>query len=236
MKSLLRTDVGKVRKVNEDAAFIGSGLYILCDGMGGHQAGDVAANLAVDMLALSLQNAEPGIGVLLSSIAKANEKICQRSQEDKLLRGMGTTLTTLWVAEEQMLIAQIGDSRCYLLRGGILRQCTHDHSMVAELVRVGKLTVEEARVHPHKNLVTRALGTEPKVMADVFEITRQPGDRWLLCSDGLTDQVTDAEIASVLSGMSLYGAADRLMSMALDRGGHDNITLLIIDDEGGEGL
>ena len=233
MKSLLRTDVGRVRKINEDAAFIGEGLYILCDGMGGHQGGEVASNLAVDVLSTSLMGKEPSIGTLMSSINKANDTICQRSLSDKNVRGMGTTLTALWVADDQMLLAQIGDSRAYLLRGGVLRQCTHDHSMVAELVRVGKLTPEEARVHPQKNLVTRALGTDTRVDPDIFEILRQPGDRWLICSDGLTDQVTDAEIASILSGNSLYDAADALLSMSLERGGIDNITLLIIDDEGG---
>lgn len=233
MRSLLRTDIGRVRKKNEDAAFIGNGLYILCDGMGGHQGGEIASNLAVDLLSAALQKEEPSIRALLSSISKANESICQRAQADKALRGMGTTLTALWVAEDQALIAQVGDSRAYLLREGILRQCTHDHSMVAELVRMGKLTPEEARTHPHKNLVTRALGTEERVDADIFEIVRQAADRWLLCSDGLSDQVTDAEIASILAEQTLYDAADTLLSLALERGGPDNITMLLMDDEGG---
>lgn len=233
MKSLLRTDVGRVRKTNEDAAFIGEGLYILCDGMGGHQGGEVASNLAVDILSLTLLKAEPSIGILRGAITQANEAICLRAQADPRLRGMGTTLTVLWVAGEQMLLAQIGDSRAYLLRGGVLRQCTHDHSMVAELVRIGKLTAAEARVHPQKNLVTRALGTDPRAEADIFEITRHPGDRWLLCSDGLTDQVTDEEIAQIMSAHPADTAADTLVSLALSRGGPDNITLLLIDDEGG---
>lgn len=233
MKSLLRTDIGKIRKTNEDAAFIGDGLYLLCDGMGGHQAGDVASNLAVDILSAALLKATPSVGILLSSIAKANDVICQRSQAEKELRGMGTTLTALWVADDQMLIAQVGDSRAYLLRGGVLRQCTHDHSMVGELVRMGKLTPEEARVHPNKNLVTRALGTDLRVEADIFEFTRYPGDRWLLCSDGLSDQLTDAEMADILEHSSLYAAADRLLSLVLERGAPDNVTFLLMDDEGG---
>lgn len=233
MRSLLRTDVGRVRKNNEDAAFIGEGLYILCDGMGGHLGGEVASNLAVDVLSAALLGKEPNVGLLLSSISKANELICQRSVTDKALRGMGTTLTALWAAADQVLIAQIGDSRAYLLRDGILRQCTHDHSMVAELVRVGKLTPEEARVHPQKNLVTRALGTDSHVTPDIFEITRQAGDRWLICSDGLTDLVADKELASIMAGNTLYEAADILLGLALERGGIDNVTLLLIDDEGG---
>lgn len=234
MKSLLRTDVGLVRKVNEDSAYIGEGLFILCDGMGGHQAGDVASKLTIDQISGSLQNQEPSVGALLRAIARTNEYVCERSRGDYKLRGMGTTLTALWASQEQMLIAQIGDSRAYLLRGGVLRQCTHDHSMVAELVRMGKLTQDEARSHPHKNLVTRALGTDQKVDADIFEIGRCAGDRWLLCSDGLNDQVTDAEIAMLLANKSLYNAADALISLALERGAPDNITIIIIDDEGGE--
>lgn len=236
MKSLLRTDVGLVRKVNEDAAYIGEGLFILCDGMGGHQAGDVASKLTVDQISGSLQNQEPSVGVLLRAIARTNEYVCARARADVQLRGMGTTLTALWVSQEQVLIAQIGDSRAYLLRGGVLRQCTHDHSMVAELVRMGKLTQEEARIHPHKNLVTRALGTDLRVDADIFEIGRCAGDRWLLCSDGLNDQVTDAEIATLLANKTLYNAADALISLSLTRGAPDNITVIIIDDEGGESI
>lgn len=233
MKAMLRTDIGHVRKKNEDSAHVGEGLYILCDGMGGHQGGEIASAMAVDGITLSLAGQAPSIGALLGAIAQVNERIALRSGADAHLRGMGTTLTVLWEAGEQVLIGQVGDSRAYLLRGGLLRQCTHDHSMVAELVRVGKLTQEEARVHPQRNLVTRALGTDGRVDPDIFEIARQAGDRWLLCSDGLTDQVGDDEIASILSGHTLEGAADALLSLALERGGPDNITLLLLDDEGG---
>jgi len=234
MKTILRTDVGRVRKINEDAAYVDGPVCIVCDGMGGHQAGDVAANLAVDIIAASLSAKEPSVRTLLGAVAKANEQIHHRATADKRLSGMGTTLTALWMDIDQVYIAQVGDSRAYLLRGGILRQCTHDHSMVAELVRMGSITHEEARVHPHRNLVTRALGTEPRVEADVFEVGRRPGDRWLLCSDGLVNHVADMEIASILSDNSLYAAADKLLSLALARGGTDNVTLLLVEDEGGD--
>lgn len=234
MKSLLRTDIGLVRQNNEDAAFIGEGLYVLCDGMGGHEGGEVASNLAVDTLSSALAQKEPSVGPMIASILKANETICKRSIAEPALRGMGTTLTAMWVSDDQVLIAQVGDSRCYLLRGGVFRQCTHDHSMVADLVRAGQITPEEARVHPQKNLVTRALGTDLRVDPDIFEIMRQPGDRWLLCSDGLTDQVTDTEIATILSENDRYEAADALLALALSRGAPDNVTLLLIDDERGE--
>lgn len=233
MKSTLRTDVGQVRKSNEDAAYIGSGLYVLCDGMGGHQGGEVASNMAVDVMSTALEGKEPSVSQLLAAINRANEKIYQRAQGERELRGMGTTLTVLWASADQMLLGQVGDSRAYLLRGGVLRQCTHDHSVVAELVRTGKLTPEEARNHPQKNLVTRVLGTDARVEPDIFEILRWPGDRWLLCSDGLSDQVKDVELATLLSEGTIYDAADEMLSLALDRGAPDNITLVLMEDEGG---
>lgn len=234
MRTVLRTDVGKLRKTNEDAAYIEGSLCIVCDGMGGHQAGDVAANHAVDSIVASLSQKEPCVRGLLEAVAKANEKVYHRAGSEKRLNGMGTTLTLLWLDAEQVFIAQIGDSRAYLLRQGVLRQCTHDHSMVAEMVRKGLITAEEARVHPSRNLVTRSLGTEPRVEADIFEVSRHAGDRWLVCSDGLTTHVTDMEIAAVLAEDNLYAAADTLLSLALERGGTDNITLILLEDEGGE--
>lgn len=233
MRSLLRTDIGRVRKANEDAAYIGQGLYILCDGMGGHKAGDVASNMAVDLLSAALEGKTPGANTLRLAVESANEQISQRAQANKEMRGMGTTLTALWAAPDGVLLAQVGDSRAYLLREGTLQQITHDHSMVAELVRAGQITAAEARVHPYKNLVTRALGTEMKVRVDLFEMNRQAGDRWLLCSDGLTDLVEDQELENILKENALYDAGDTLLTLALERGGIDNITLLLMDDEGG---
>lgn len=233
MKAILRTDVGKTRTINEDAVFAGEGLYLVCDGMGGHQAGEIAAGMAVEVLSGALKKKRPGIRVLLSAVAEANARIFAHAGERTGLHGMGTTLTALWADERHVLIAQVGDSRAYLLRGGVLRQCTHDHSMVAELVRNGSITPEEARTHPQRNLITRTLGTQSKVDADVFEFARQQDDRWLLCSDGLTSMVSDAEIAAALSGAPLADAADRLLEQALARGGTDNITLVLLEDEGG---
>ncbi|MCL1964158.1 MAG: Stp1/IreP family PP2C-type Ser/Thr phosphatase [Firmicutes bacterium] len=233
MRTVLRTDVGKARKINEDAAYAGGSLCIVCDGMGGHQAGEVASNQAVDVITAALSSEEPSVCGLLDAVAKANEHVYRNSLSDKRLTGMGTTLTMLWMDAGQVILAQIGDSRAYLLRGGVLRQCTHDHSVVAEMVRMGSITPEEARTHPRRNLITRSLGTDPRVEADIFEVSRRPGDRWLICSDGLTDHVTDAEIAAILAGDNLYEAADTLLALALDRGGSDNITLILLEDEGG---
>ena len=233
MKAILRSDVGRVRSRNEDAAIICDGFFAVCDGMGGHRAGDVASKTAADTLRAELSNKPFSIQNLLEAIRRANEKVYRLSHEEEHLAGMGTTLTAMLVEEEQVILAQIGDSRAYLFRGGVLRQCTHDHSFVAELVRAGTISYEDARTHPHKNLITRALGTNAHVEADLFEIGRRAGDRWLLCSDGLTDLVTDIEIQDILYQTESEEAADALLATALDRGGVDNITFLLIDDEGG---
>jgi protein phosphatase len=230
MNAILRTHVGLVRKVNEDAAYASAHLCVLCDGMGGHQGGDVASTLAVESITDDLLTKKPSTRGMLSAIANANEKILQRAAENHDLCGMGTTLTLLWTDARRVLLAQIGDSRAYLLRSGLLRQCTNDHSLVADLVRSGSITREEARTHPRRNLITRALGTQPRVTPDLFEFIRQTGDRWLLCSDGLTDQVRDEEIARFLARKTPDKAVDALLGLALVRGGADNITLLLAVD------
>ncbi|MCL1795351.1 MAG: Stp1/IreP family PP2C-type Ser/Thr phosphatase [Clostridia bacterium] len=234
MKTVCRTDVGRVRKVNEDATHIQDGFIILCDGMGGHKAGDVAAIIAVETVREAVSGKAPCVSTLRFAVQKANEDIYRRAESCKHLHGMGTTLTALWMDRDAWIVAQVGDSRAYLYRDGILRQCTHDHSYVAELVRSGMLTQEEARTHPQRNIITRSLGTDPQVTVDLFEINRQPLDRWLLSSDGLTDNVDDSEMAAMLGGKSLDSVADALMSLALSRGGMDNITLILAEDDGGD--
>ncbi|MDR0897769.1 MAG: Stp1/IreP family PP2C-type Ser/Thr phosphatase [Oscillospiraceae bacterium] len=233
MKTIVRTDVGRVRRINEDVAYAADSLGIVCDGMGGHRAGDVAAALAVDTMLEHLSGQAPSVRILADAIARANEAVHDRSLRGRALRGMGTTLTALWMAPEQVILGHVGDSRAYLLRAGSLRQCTHDHSLVAELVREGSITPEQARNHPRRNLITRSLGVEPHVEPDLFEVDRCPGDRWLLCSDGLTNHVLDEEIESLLSDPSLDHAADALLDLALERGGSDNITLILLEEEGG---
>lgn len=222
-----------MRRRNEDAAIIGDGFFIVCDGMGGHQAGDVASKIATETLQAELTSKPKSIQTLLDAIHRANEKVYLLSRSEKQLVGMGTTLTAMLVEDEQVVLAQIGDSRAYLFRGGVLRQCTHDHSYVSELVRSGSISREDARGHPQRNLITRSLGTDAYVEVDVFEIGRHAGDQWLLCSDGLTDLVLDIEIQDILCSLPLEQAADALLDTALARGGSDNITLLLIDDEGG---
>ena len=235
MRFALRTDVGCVRALNEDAAYAGENLFVVCDGMGGHNAGEVASAMTVSALTqvLCAEDVTPGIRALRRAVEDANAGVLQAASADESRRGMGTTLSALWVDDESALLAQVGDSRIYLLRGGMLRQCTHDHSMVAELVRQGRLTPEEARVHPQRNLITRAIGTGRRVEVDFFEEPRHAGDRWLLCSDGLSNIVEDEEIAAVLSKFEGEKAADELLRLAISRGAPDNVTLIVLDDETG---
>ncbi len=239
MRFALRTDVGCVRTLNEDAAYAGGNLFLVCDGMGGHNAGEVASAMTVAAMteALCADEITPNIRTLRRAVEQANAGVLQAAGADESRRGMGTTLSALWADGDTALLAQVGDSRVYLLRGGILRQCTHDHSMVAELVRQGRLTPEEARVHPQRNLITRAIGTGRRIEVDFFEEPRKAGDRWLLCSDGLTGVVCDEEIAAALSQFAGEAAADELMRLALSRGAPDNVTLIVLDDKtGGDGV
>lgn len=236
MQFALRTDVGCVRALNEDAAYAGETLFVVCDGMGGHNAGEVASGLAVSALREALDGVKnPGVRALRTAVERANAQVHAAAADDPARRGMGTTMTVLWLSGEQAFLAQVGDSRAYLLRGGVLRQCTHDHSMVAEMVRQGRLTPEEARVHPQRNLITRAVGTGRRVEVDFFEEHRRVGDRWLLCSDGLCGIVSDEEIARMLSQSGLEETAEALLRLALSRGAPDNVTLIVAEDEtGGE--
>jgi protein phosphatase len=144
---------------------------------------------------------------------------------------MGTTLTALWTDAQSLLIAQVGDSRAYLLRAGVLHRCTRDHSLVEDLVRKKKLTPEQARSHPRRHVITRALGSKADVKPDIFEWDRQPGDVWLLCTDGLTDMLEDASIHRLLAAMPLEVAGDALLRLALESGGIDNVSLVLLKDD-----
>jgi protein phosphatase len=227
----MRTDIGKVRASNEDATLVmpDSGVYAVADGMGGHNAGEVASTLALESISSHLRDIRPALRTLQHAVQEANMALIRRGRHDPALRGMGTTLTLLCAAKDSAVIAQVGDSRCYLLRDGALRQCTEDHSMVAELVRQGALSPEEGRNHPYRNVITRALGTSGYVEADLIALELQAGDRCLLCSDGLTGMVEDGDIAVLLETPDIEEAADALLAAALDAGGHDNVTLVVLE-------
>ena len=229
MKWVSRTHVGNVRPTNQDTIILGQNLYGVADGMGGHLAGDIASKMTGELLTNALAGLEPRTDTLAQCIENINAQVYGRQMSDEALRGMGTTLTVLWEASGTVFIAHIGDSRAYLLRSGELKQVTDDHSVVAEMMREGLLTEEEAARHPYRHMITRAVGTDQAVTADILTIDKQPGDRWLICSDGLSGCVPADELRKNLAGYDLTEAADRLLHLALTRGGQDNITLVLTE-------
>ena len=229
-----RTDIGRVRKSNQDALIIGFGLAGVADGMGGHNGGEIASGETRDGLLREMKDRKPDKKLMEEIVQKINLEIWERQEKDAYLTGMGTTLTLLWPSENEMLIAQVGDSRAYLLRGGELRQVTADHSLVGDMVRKGVLTEEQAACHPMRNYITRAVGTDDTIEADIYTEERQMGDRWLVCSDGLYGQMTRDVLLELVSLQNPDEAADRLLQTALDNGGKDNISLIILTDEIGK--
>ena len=231
MTAALRTDIGRVRKQNEDAAWLDEkrGIYVVADGMGGHLAGEVASAMAIDAIKRMVQkNDIASISLLRETVVGAHEAISARARENQNCSGMGTTISAMWRGGHYMYIAHVGDSRIYRLRKGELEQITQDHSLVEELVRAKIISREEARNHPRRNIITRALGTPGENAPDLLAADMEAGDLWLLCTDGLTGMVEDDQIERVLSsGESLDKMADILMKMALAAGGRDNVTLIL---------
>lgn len=224
------TDVGRVRTNNEDGLIASDHLFAVADGMGGHQGGEVASDTALRTLERAF--AEPTAEGLLDAARDANDAIWERAAEDPELRGMGTTLVAIAPVEDSDTIAwiNVGDSRLYLLRDGDLTQVSEDHSLVQEAVRAGELSPEEAQTHPQRNIVTRALGIDVDVRIDGDEVNAFAGDRYLLCSDGLTDYVDDAKIASTLRRLDdPTEAARELVRIANESAGRDNITVVVVD-------
>ncbi len=232
------TDRGRKRPSNEDAFgfSVEQGVYLVCDGMGGAAAGEVASSLAVDELLRLLgrraadDRAATAMPLLAEeAIGAANEAIFSRAQRNEKLSGMGTTLVGLLVEERRVWVVNIGDSRCYRLRNRRLEQMTQDHSLVEEQVRMGRMTRSEALRSPLRNIITRALGTQGRVTPDIFELEAEPGDLFLLCSDGLTRDLTDALIESMLSiDLPLDALCARLVKAAKKAGGGDNITCILV--------
>jgi protein phosphatase len=228
------TDRGRKRPSNEDAFgySVEHGVYVVCDGMGGAAAGEVASSLAVDDMMGTLTR-RPGTAPLIAdaeqAVAAANLSIFTRAERSQKLSGMGTTLVALLVEERSAWILNVGDSRGYRLRNSQLEQITVDHSLVEEQIRMGRMSRDEAQRSPIRNVITRALGTQNNVSPDVFELEVEPGDTYLLCSDGLTRELSDSLIESLLSvGASLEEICTRLVSAANQAGGHDNITCLLV--------
>ncbi len=231
------SDRGRKRSGNEDAYGLSleHGAFVVCDGMGGAAAGEVASAMAVDEVMRRLKSrsgADPLPQAAEAAIEAANIAIYTRSQGNRKLSGMGTTLVALAVEEQRAWILNVGDSRGYLQRGGKLKQITLDHSLVEEQVRSGKMKPAEAEHSPLRNVITRALGTYSSVPADVFPIEVEPGDLFLLCTDGLTRELSDSLIESLLAlDLALDKLCERLVKAANHAGGHDNITCLLVRAE-----
>src|SRR5918999_4914123 len=228
------TDAGKVRENNEDALLVGEGedetLFAVADGIGGFEAGEVASSIVIDVLKRLRPDAS-----FEQAIREANRRVLAAGRGDEKLSGMGTTVVAVRFrgtqAEPVAEVAHVGDSRAYLVRDSEIKPVTEDHSLVAELVRSGDLTRAQAAEHPQKNLITRALGAEDEVEVDTVVLPVEAGDRFLLCSDGLTDMVPEARIAEILSDSpdDPEEPARSLVSAALEAGGSDNVTVVVVD-------
>jgi PPM family protein phosphatase len=221
------TDIGQVREGNEDAILINDPLYAVADGMGGHRGGEVASNLALQTVEQMFAQRQ---GTLTEQVERANRAVFERSQSDRDVSGMGTTLTAALIEGGAVRLAHVGDSRAYLFRGGKLQLLTEDHTLVHRMVVEGEITETEAENHPHRSVLTRALGVEGDVRVDETKVEVGDGDRLLLCTDGLTGMLSEDEIESILQDVrDPQEAVDRLVREANRAGGIDNITAVIVD-------
>ena len=231
MRSVARTHIGRIRKSNQDALLVMPDvypIYAVADGMGGHRGGDIASLMAIEGLK-ALYGMTPSLAAIDACYQRITHDIYQRQQADDYLSGMGTTLTMLWEGPESVLLGHVGDSRAYLLREGQLTQVSNDHSLVGEMVRSGALARDAARSSPYRNVITRAVGTEDRVLCDTAVFDKMPGDRWLLCSDGLSEHLDARSILECLMMNDLETSADRMVVGALEAGGRDNITLILLE-------
>lgn len=234
------THTGRQRRANEDSMYARSPLFAVADGMGGAQAGEIASRIAVETLGGGVRDDSSPVEERLAELVHvANERIHDLSVSDERRAGMGTTMTAALVGEDDITLAHVGDSRAYLFRGGELTRLTRDHSLVDELVEKGKLTPEEARTHPQRSVITRAVGPEPRVQVDTQTASARDGDVVLICSDGLTTMIDEPEIVEILGRVSsLKDAGHELIDAANDAGGRDNITVVLFrleDVHGGAG-
>lgn len=234
--TICKTDTGRQRRDNEDNAYVRAPLFVVADGMGGAQAGEVASALAVEEFHRPLGDDGPAEQRLATRVQEANRRIYETSRTAHEHAGMGTTLTAAYLDDADLAVAHVGDSRAYVFRDGALSRLTQDHSLVEELVRRGKLTEEQAAEHPQRSIITRALGIENDVLVDTWTYPMRAGDVVLLCSDGLTSMIGEDQIAGVLAAESdLDRAGEALIAAANDAGGRDNITVVLfrVEDAGG---
>jgi protein phosphatase len=240
------TDKGRTRKNNEDSFLVdeAAGLFAVADGIGGHQGGEIASRMAIETLGEMVRaytagkgntpprgaalGTDPAVSTLTQAFIKANTSIRETASRDRNLEGMGTTLTALFLAGKKIHLAHVGDSRAYLLRNGSLEQLSEDHGVVAEQLRAGLITPDQARKSPYRHVITRALGIDKEVPVDHRIIEVRQSDTFLLCSDGLTEMIEDPGIERVLRTSDPAAAVQKLIAEANDRGGVDNITVVII--------
>ena len=241
MKSYSITDVGQKRTVNQDFVFtsetpVGNlpNLFEVADGMGGHKAGDFASSYAVEVLLSTIredENSNP-VKIIRAAIETANTQLLREASDNEAMSGMGTTMVLVTIVGHYAYVANVGDSRLYLIDENKISQITKDHSLVEEMVRMGEISRDDARNHPDKNIITRALGAGRDVDVDFFDVRLTPGDILLLCSDGLSNMVPDEDIRQViLTSETLEEAGRRLVSMANDNGGRDNIAVVLVEPE-----
>ena len=227
-----RTDIGYMRDHNEDSLIIIPPLFAVADGMGGHEAGEIASEITVNTLA-ELAPSHLDAEGLTAAVEAANYNVMKAPRQGIGRDGMGTTLTAAMLEGERLLIAQVGDSRAYLLHKGHLQQITRDHSLMADLIEAGQITPEEARVHPNRSVITRAIGSDIHMRPDIYELNVDAGDRILLCSDGLSSMISNNAIESIMRRQSdAQHCADELVTAALENGGADNVTVVVADVPG----
>ena len=243
MKSCCVTDVGQRRTTNQDFVYayeepVGNlpNLFVVADGMGGHKAGDMASRYTVEVIleSVRMDKEQNPIKVIRKAIEKANTKVLEKASQDANLAGMGTTVVVATVIGHYIYVANVGDSRLYLIRDKI-EQITKDHSLVEEMVRIGEINREQARNHPDKNIITRAIGARNRVSIDFFDMRLEPGDVILMCSDGLSNMLEDKEIEDIIKdGRDLPETALALIGKANQNGGKDNIAVVLIEPLTGE--
>lgn len=244
MKTFSVTDVGQRRKMNQDYVFaseypVGSlpNLFIVADGMGGHKAGDYASRFVTNTVKELIENSDETdpIHLIESAIQKSNVLLREEAVKREELWGMGTTIVVTTIIDGTAFTANVGDSRLYLIGDAGMKQITQDHSLVEEMVRLGQLTKEEARMHPDKNIITRAIGASKTVQVDFFEFDLAQGDKILMCSDGLTNMVEDSEIEAIVqNGAPIGERATQLINAANDHGGKDNIAVILVEPDTNE--
>jgi serine/threonine protein phosphatase PrpC len=233
----VKTDVGRVREVNEDRYLVNAPLFVVADGMGGHVAGDVASATAVQVIEAGSARASSEQPESLARLLKeANSAVWEKARSDSSLSGMGTTCTLVLIDGSTAHIAHVGDSRAYLMSNGALTQLTEDHNLVGRMVKEGRLNAEEARHHPQRNVITRVLGVDSDVKVDLRRVDLAVGDRIVVCSDGLSSMIDEPVIEKTLSDEpDPQAAADRLVDLAVEAGGEDNITVVVVEMREGEG-